>query len=985
MPVATSPQGQDIQTLERLCREDFEEACTRVLWIRPKEQALCRLQLLWPQRYVYRRYLKPAWERREALGLVVLKTRRVFMTTLFMAWLYHKIRWYKGINAYVLANDDPTLADVYGMAQRFHANLPVDFVPPVERNNTEVLAYAAPWDCSLRARVAKHEQIGRGTTLQAVLWDEAAFSPAPEVTLLGFLDAVPRTSASLLAINSTANGEGTWFQAIWDEMNKPGGSSIGGRTWQTVFLAAWQNPHNRLENIAVQDVTEEETYLRERYSVDDTYLAWRRAGIREYERLFPGSGLRNFRQENPNCVAGDTRIGTDVGLLPIAELAHAQRTATGTIGGWRETGQALVWRVETAMGYRLEATEDHQVKTPHCWRALRQLKVGHTVLLSPPRFAEEEHVARWTSCGSVPCSLAITPDVALFLGYFMGEGSWTGTTLSTICPGEDTDVVAEVSRLYREVWGLHPVCRVSGTPRGGMEIRACSHRLTEVFARLGIITHRQDRERSWTRHVCVPDVIWRSPAPIVRAFLQGLFEAGGLNASGTPTVVLLSTYRNFLRDIQLLLLGFGLTSRLGHVRTKPRDGQTSTGQALVLRAAETRGFHEVVGFRSARKGGRPATQVARAMGRPCQQRVFQDTITSITPTRWARVYDLGIVEPHHSFDGNGLLVHNSPEEAFQSALDCIFPDDAMARLREQQRPPAQCYRLYKTGAWKYTMLRVEDLERSWQAYVRKLRLEDDDEPGPRLWVWEPPRRGYQYALGVDVGLGVGGDDSAVVVMRFPGWVTVAHYADNVTAPKQFSYVVGAIGDWYGRGSETLPIVTVELNNAGILINTELESMSMDYLVQPYVWEYWDKIGQSQQSTKTGWLTTWQTKALMLGAANSMLMAEVPVLPSAAVWQDMKRTYEVKPGVYRTRGADLAMAWLLALVTVYRKYARFEWGQWLAPGKKSQVYPDLPGRPDDDFSEEPYTEHDKVYHDIAWLKWQRQRSDRATAVVGLEEL
>ena len=625
MAGATTQQAQAIQNLERKARQDFEYACANLLWIRPKDEALCKLNLLWPQRYVHRRFLAPAWERKESLGLVVLKTRRIFMTTLFVAWLYHKIRWYKGLNVYILANDDPTLADVFGMAKRFHANLPEELVPPVKTDNTEVLSYAAPWDCSLRARVAKHEQIGRGTTLQAVLWDEAAFSPAPEVTLLGFLDAVPRTSASLLAINSTANGEGTWFHAIWQEMNKPGGTELGGRRWLTVFLAAWQNPHNRLEGVPVHDLTEEEQYTVDVFHVDEAYLAWRRATINEYERLFPGAGMRMFRQENPQ----------------------------------------------------------------------------------------------------------------------------------------------------------------------------------------------------------------------------------------------------------------------------------------------------------------------------------------------------------------------SASEAFQSALDCIFPEECMQDLRKQWRPPAESYRLYQTGTWKYTMLKSQDTERAWQAYCWKTRYDEGDEgPAARCFVWEPPRRGYQYAIGVDVGLGVGGDDSAVVVMRYPGWVTVAHYADNVTAPKQFSYVVGAIADWYGRGSDSLPIVTVELNNAGILINTELETMAAAYQCQTYIWEYWDRVGSSQQSTKSGWLTTQQTKFLMVGAANSILMADLIHLPSEAVWQDMKTTYEVKPGVYRTKGADLAMAWLLALTTVYRKFARFEWGEWLDPAKKSMVYPDMPGRPDADWADdEPYVEYsnDPTRHDSKWMKLMRQRDAKGTYV------
>jgi hypothetical protein len=358
---------------------------------------------------------------------------------------------------------------------------------------------------------------------------------------------------------------------------------------------------------------------------------------------------------------------------------------------------------------------------------------------------------------------------------------------------------------------------------------------------------------------------------------------------------------------------------------------------------------------------------------------------------WRRA---GINEYERLFPGAGMRQWrqenpNSPNEAFQSALDCIFPDECMQALRDHWRPPQDSYRLYKTGTWKYTMLKSQDTARAWQAYLLKARYDEGDEgPAGRLYVWEPPRRGHQYAVGVDVGLGVGGDDSAIVVLRYPGWVTVAHYADNVTAPKQFAYVVGAIADWYGRGSESLPIVTVELNNAGILINTELDTMSAAYQLQTYVWEYWDRIGSSQQSTKTGWLTTQQTKFLMVGAANSLLMADLLRLPSEAVWQDMKTTYEVKPGIYRTKGADLAMAWLLALVTAYRKFARFEWGEWLNPAKKSSVYPEQPGRPDaEDWQDEPYVEYsqDPTRHDTLWLKMQANRSDRGTGVSGLEEL
>ena len=610
MPTATAAQASSIMDAERRCRDQFDWACANVLYIRPKEQPLMRLALNWPQRYVYEHHLKPAWEKREALALLVLKTRRVGMTTEFAAWLYHKIRWYRGQNCYMVANDDPTLAEIFQMVHRFHEHLPEDFMPPVDRKNTEQLSYSPPWDSSIRARIAKYGEVGRGTTLHHVLLDEIAFYPDPATILLGVLDAVPRTSASSLIMSSTANGAETWFEAVWDEFSRTpqGEEGFGGRKWQTVFLAWYMNPYNRIPVRSISTLSDEEGALVEAYHLTREQVAWRRATIREYERLFPGVGKRKFQQENPSSV----------------------------------------------------------------------------------------------------------------------------------------------------------------------------------------------------------------------------------------------------------------------------------------------------------------------------------------------------------------------QEAFILAGDCIFPEDCLAHLKRQERPPSHAYSLHQTGTWKHTMLEVKDMS------TRDLTR-------GTVVVWEPPRRGYQYALGVDVGLGVGGDDSAVVVLRYPGFVQVACYNDNVTAPKQYAYLVGAIADWYGRGSQDYPIVTVELNNAGILVNTELDSMQGEYQLRQFRWSYWDKVGGSQQSTKTGWLTTHQTKHLLVGVANSLLMAKAVTVPSRDVRIDMERTYEIKPGVYRTKGADLCMAWLLALATCYREFARFDWPEL---GRRDRKAPDLPSGDHlaDEAEDEPWTEYDDpTKYDKTWQKLMRRRSGESLGV------
>ena len=61
---------------------------------------------------------------------------------------------------------------------------------------------------------------------------------------------------------------------------------------------------------------------------------------------------------------------------------------------------------------------------------------------------------------------------------------------------------------------------------------------------------------------------------------------------------------------------------------------------------------------------------------------------------------------------------------------------------------------------------------------------------------------------------------------------------------------------------------------------------------------------------------------MLGVANSLMLGRLTHQPSRWIREDMGRTIEIRPGVAKTGGCDMVIAWLLALVTAYRKIARF---------------------------------------------------------------
>src|SRR5438128_3586554 len=137
--------------------------------------------------------------------------------------------------------------------------------------------------------------------------------------------------------------------------------------------------------------------------------------IDENNRRQPTPNVGDMEATNP-CVTGDTLISTELGLIPIAELAERYpdggislvtdrrvaaevitesnglllasrdqaegRTPLGPlVAAWR-TGGKPVWRIATKSGFELSATVDHKVLTTEGWLPVEHLVPGvHKLLI----------------------------------------------------------------------------------------------------------------------------------------------------------------------------------------------------------------------------------------------------------------------------------------------------------------------------------------------------------------------------------------------------------------------------------------------------------------------------------------------------------------------------------------------------------------------------------------------------------------------------
>jgi intein/homing endonuclease len=523
-------------------------------------------------------------------------------------------------------------------------------------------------------------------------------------------------------------------------------------------------------------------------------LAWIR-----YREEKAGQATDIFDQNQPWCVAAGTRVGTRRGILKIVDVVAGDVCAEGDIEHVGATGVADIWRARTRLGYQIEGTANHPLITINSEEVELADSLGAQVRLALPMFAPEPYTQRWR-VGVVDYSVAITKDFSRLVGLFMGDGcmsgqdSRTGRELAIHCTGTDRDVIDECHRLIRGLFGVNTQERVYPNTGGGGQVvvRANYRDIYETFKALRLL-HDSGRAR---RRVHVPEFIWRSPKAIVKEFLSGLFEADGHASKKQEMIVFASKHESFVRDVQLLLLGFGITSRIHPVLSKIKrnnDDKVFGSWRMELRCAEATVFHRDIGFLSARKRNisllRPAPKNPKMSAMRRKPITMTDVVESVEFTgRQEQVYNVTVPHPHW-FGANGILTHNTESQAFvQSGYSFFDVKRITAAIKTQDAEPMP----YKGYAYEFGAS-FFDLRMSRITSAEERELIE-------LKVWEEPVAGAQYVIGFDPAWGRNDhkDRSAIFVGRCfaDKIVQVAEYATHQDELRFVSWVLAHLAGAY---------------------------------------------------------------------------------------------------------------------------------------------------------------------------------------------
>src|SRR5256712_5516684 len=338
--------------------------------------------------------------------------------------------------------------------------------------------------------------------------------------------------------------------------------------------------------------------------------------IDENNRRQPTPNVADMEATNP-CVTGDTLVSTELGLIPISDLAErypdggislvtdrrapaevvtesngmllasrdeAERgTRLGPMVAAWKTGVKPVWRVTTKSGFELTATADHKVLTTEGWVRVEDLVPGvHKLLIQSwegkfrndrefPFEPSNVHIGGNGKATVLNLPTEWSRELGLVLGWLVGDG-WLRSGDKNCRVGftfarNDAPMFATLRPILNRWYARN----IRGVQRanGVYHLSYHSRFFVDFFALLGVKSVDASEKE-------VPRTLFTASREAVVGFLQALFTADGTmrdhrncNSSG---VALTSKSRKLLQGVQLLLLSLGIRSRILNRSRASRNG-----------------------------------------------------------------------------------------------------------------------------------------------------------------------------------------------------------------------------------------------------------------------------------------------------------------------------------------------------------------------------------------------------------------------------
>jgi len=402
---------------------------------------------------------------------------------------------------------------------------------------------------------------------------------------------------------------------------------------------------------------------------------------------------------DPGCLVGDERViradGTVVKLEKMGERhlqpirvqvrlgAGSGRNAWATRFHRYERQPVLELTTET--GKCIKGTYDHPLLAwnPSArrgeWKRLDELRVGDRLrvassiqctkaALVPTGWTEPRYYHRsW----HVKVPPHVDEGLAAIMGYVLGDGWTQKRRIGFMIAQGELDLARTMIRLFKTVFGVRPNRQAR---RGKVDYYQVDR--TPIARWLSVLSEKR-----------VPDSILASRNSVVSSFLKWLFEADGscfAKGRGRTAITLRSMSLELLRDVQVLLLRWGIHARIlwsasgaSHSLRGSAVNGGPNGSLVVRQTESILQFARHVGFASRKKTARLRAVVESVSGLARRRhRKNSERIVSIRPAGLATVYDIEVPGPQR-FIANGIVSHNTAKSQLLLYMSQVAPRGIM--------------------------------------------------------------------------------------------------------------------------------------------------------------------------------------------------------------------------------------------------------------------------------------------------------------------
>lgn len=374
---------------------------------------------------------------------------------------------------------------------------------------------------------------------------------------------------------------------------------------------------------------------------------------------------------DPGCLVADERVALGNGsIVKIGNIGkrHLQQinvqVLTGEGGRKRDTATCFhnypsqpVIEIITESGKSIKGTHNHPLlaiekekdRLIRKWKRLDEFEIGDrvAVVTSIPCTITKNLKTGFKPIvrsvkggphfhGKLPSQ--VTSDLAAFFGYVLGDG-WVGKhKVGFVVAEGEQDILPKLCTFSKNLFAVAP--KIYKKKRKGKKVIIYEGHLNSLDVAQNLLFLQTKR---------VPDLILQSGNRVAAAFLKWLFEADGTvfnKGRGRRAIGLKAKDIELLRDVQILLLRFGIHSRL-------------VENALLIRRGESiLKYQKHIGFVSKKKQFRlkELAKAAESFKRFTGQR--SEKIVKIICHPLTDVYDIEVPKSHR-FIANGIISHNT--------------------------------------------------------------------------------------------------------------------------------------------------------------------------------------------------------------------------------------------------------------------------------------------------------------------------------------